>query len=115
MTDTMNETTRQALLESIAKWEENAIAEAPEDVRIGARDCPLCTMFLNPFNKVHCFGCPVVEQTSATSCSRTPYSKAFRSYLLWDDDPKSETPRTAFHEAARAEVDFLKSLLPKGQ
>lgn len=85
----MDPATLVALKGSIAKWE-GIVAGGPEG------DCPLCLMFFRgrPIEDI-CVGCPVMERTGRRMCRGTPY---------WDDtNPKQ----------AQAELDFLKSLLPK--
>lgn len=104
----MNAKTLAAIEASIAKWERNAEAPSPENYLVDACDCPLCDMFWDS----DCLGCPVSEKTSRLGCSGTPYTKAFAAWEAWNSDKKSESFKKRAHTAARAEVAFLKSLLP---
>jgi hypothetical protein len=95
--------TLAALEGSIDKWERIAAGEIADQ---GCSSCPLCRVFL--FARNTCFGCPVMERTGEGGCRRTPYTQF--DHLDEDD---SGWARTAGQiEAAQAEVDFLKSLLP---
>lgn len=83
----MNDETLKALKASIRKWE--------RIVKGGMEgDCPLCKMFRDRDIEDDCDGCPVMEKTNRPFCRGTPY---------WDDDSPAQ---------AKAELDFLKSLLP---
>ncbi len=95
----MDKKTLEALHGSIRKWEAIVAGTGIDD---GHRNCPLCQMFLleldgftskNPM----CRGCPVYERTGETGCKRTPYDQYH--------DVENE-------ENARAELAFLRSLLP---
>lgn len=101
----MDSKTLKALKASIAKWEKNVEAETPDDVKLGAQNCPLCALF----NGNDCEGCPVAERAGAEFCDNTPYSGASIEAVNWEYRGSS---REDFQTAARAEVDFLKSLLP---
>lgn len=108
---TMNPKTREALEASIAHWEENERAEAPPDATLGADFCALCDEFQkNPKEGGECFGCPVFEKTKAHRCQQTPYRKAA---FAWKDWECGLGTRDAFRAACRAEIAFLKSLLPE--
>lgn len=101
----MNETTLKALRGSIRKWEA-IVAGTREDH--GWADCPLCALFHPHFNEANsyrgntCAGCPVMARTGLRYCMDTPYWH----YVDATDDEE------AMAEAAKAELDFLKSLLP---
>jgi hypothetical protein len=94
----MDERTLEALKGSIEKWE--AIVAGTGEDR-GWRNCPLCLIFNNPEidpdGLIQCAGCPVNESTGHTGCEGTPYDRYHYE-------------RT--QEAACAELDFLRSLLP---
>lgn len=90
----MNAETLTALRGSIAKW--RAIV-AGTGINRGPSDCPLCKLF---FFVRRCVGCPVFERTGETGCGGTPYS---------DYEKNGEL------EVAKAELDFLISLLPEGE
>jgi hypothetical protein len=108
----MHAKTLEALRGSIRKWEQ--IAAGTEGDR-GPANCPLCEMFYSG----HCTGCPVAHKTGEIECDGSPYQKwtalptsLFRvekidgRYSWWVDSEESRA-------AAQAELDFLKSLLPK--
>lgn len=100
----MDDETLAALKGSIAKWEGIA-AGACED--LGAINCPLCQAFMmkHPFGS--CAGCPIMERTGQPVCRDTPYE-----HFISIDRPNKKRGKNYF-AAAQAEVDFLKSLLPK--
>lgn len=102
----MNDPTLAALQDSIAHWERmrDDRAETPEQPI--APDCALCRLFYTSRpSPTCCYGCPVYTTTSQQFCRGTPYAEAERAY----DDPNE----FAWKEAAQAEIDFLKSLLPE--
>lgn len=90
----MTKKTLKALRGSIQKWEK--IVEGT-GVDQGVYNCPLCQLFY----RLDCKGCPVFERTGYPFCDKTPYRE-------WEDDCTPELKKLA-----QAEVDFLKSLLPK--
>lgn len=104
----MDEKTLNALKASIQHWEDNAVALKATSASIGSDDCALCSLFL--YNR-ECWGCPVRDKTEEHWCKGTPYIKAANAWDRWYFDAKN-TSRDEFHAAARAEVEFLKSLLP---
>lgn len=110
----MTPQTMTALRASIAHHESNLNAESPGDVKLGTDECALCAMFLGEFNKEpaeHCVGCPVRERTKEKHCNATPYHQLANCAAFWDCNPSSAN-RDAFLAAERAEIAFLKSLLP---
>lgn len=97
----MDDRTRTALLGSIAKWE--AIV-AGTGIDQGSSNCPLCQLFNeneNPDAKADCADCPVAQKVDKSFCAGTPY-------IEYDE----ATTEEATLEAARAELAFLRSLLP---
>jgi hypothetical protein len=108
----MNPETLEALKGSIEKWRK-IVEEGGEDR--GEDNCSLCSLFLLVKD---CDGCPINDVTkSATKwragCTGSPYDQWRR---LQNDHSKSaewkaDSPEKL--EAARAELDFLRSLLPK--
>ena len=104
----MNPETLKALRGSIRKW--RAIVAGTGD-DLGVHNCPLCQRFFGPRSLFPCElqatgeKCPVYERTGKCGCEGSPYDQ-------WDeadiDTPESEA-------AAKAELDFLISLLPKGK
>ena len=103
----MKRETLKALEASIAKWEASATATNIDDVLDGAGSCPLCKLF---FYDKECVGCPVYEATEKWACKRTPYGKAHKTFV---SVLRNQKPISDFRKAAKAEVKFLKSLLPK--
>ena len=102
----MDARTLEALKSSIAKWEKNAAAETPADAHVFGSSCPLCALFARE-DEEYCKGCPVYERTGDSDCFGTPWEKASQKWLRW-----KKGAETDFHDAAREEVAFLKSLLP---
>ncbi|HEA67338.1 MAG TPA: hypothetical protein ENI07_11030 [Desulfobacterales bacterium] len=97
----MNKETLTALKGSIEKWE--AIVEGT-GIDGGYRNCPLCTLFIDD----NCRECP-------TKCSGSfPYGK-WESHV--DNEHWAEGTLKIYcptcKELAQAELDHLKSLLPK--
>lgn len=105
----MDERTLEALKASIRKWDANANVSCFSDARILALDCPLCRVFAgnDDDKKTWCIGCPVKEKTGFDDCRRTPYTAAKYAYGKRDLED--------FVSKARAEADFLRSLLPEGE
>lgn len=97
----MNAKTLKALKGSIEKWEKIVDGTGSDN---GGENCQLCQMFLS------CDGCPVAEYTGDIGCHGSPWNK-------WRDHFKSDFPFYARGKKSRAlaqaELDFLKSLLPK--
>jgi hypothetical protein len=89
-----------ALVASVEKWKRNAEGLASQ-ATIFSKDCPLCVIFLE--SKGSCRGCPV-EQAGFDGCLNSPWKQAFIAWKLNDDE--------AWPAAARAEVEFLVSLIP---
>lgn len=113
---TMDEVTLAALKESIAHWEQNLAAEYPDNVTIGASNCALCGVFLTS----NCAGCPVNAVTNGNNCLGKPssYIGAVSAFYSWRDAVEYKKPNraekdAAWRAAAQAEIDFLRSLLPK--
>lgn len=105
----MDAKTLTALRQSIKKWERNAVAESPARFAIRSEDCPLCRMFAAS----GCRGCPVSAATGRDLCDGTPYRAAADARALWSADPIYPPRREKAHAAARAEAEFLRSLLPE--
>lgn len=103
----MNKKTLRALKGSIRKWEEIVAGKACD---YGSDNCPLCQLF---FYTDFCEGCPVKAKTGEQSCSGSPYDKW--CCLLPNEVSLSggyiHTKQSL--AAAKAELKFLKSLLPK--
>lgn len=112
----MDAKTLEALKASIAKWEKNAVAKTTGDYLKSVKDCPLCGLFYAK----DCDGCPISEKTGQTVCEGTPYAEAAEAWSDWDwwtviDGKARAKSRAKALRAAKAEVKFLKSLLPTGE
>ena len=102
----MKPKTLRALKGSIKKWK--GVADGT-GVDRGPDNCPLCKLFWGD----DCTGCPVAIKTGQKYCHGSPYDRWL--------DVATETVRpnvrvavtAAAKRAARAEVKFLKSLLPE--
>ena len=102
----MDERTLTALKGSIAKWE--AIVAGTDNDR-GAKNCTLCQAFPD------CDGCPVAEETGQDDCEGSPYEETryFEARSDANGTYLGRAPVTPEDFAiARAELDFLRSLLP---
>ena len=110
----MNKETLNALKGSIKKWE-NIIQGTAGDQ--GSHNCPLCKVFIAG----GCKKCPVALKTKRTDCTGTPY-------MEWAMATKDQWGRLSLAPsvgalaistkeiaAAKAELNFLKSLLPKSE
>jgi hypothetical protein len=98
----MDNQTLAALKGSIRKWE-NIVAGTGVDK--GVFNCPLCELFWDD----DCTGCPVSERTGLMNCRGTPYNM-WEALTKRDDATHGDPERIA---AAQAELDFLRSLLPR--
>lgn len=105
----MDQRTLEALKGSIEKWRRIVYKGASNG---GPEDCPLCQLFNTYEHKYglageKCVGCPVMERTGVSGCEGSPYEKIENSFYV---DPINEDPKVLKH--AKAELAFLKSLLP---
>jgi hypothetical protein len=108
----MNRKTRYALEGSIQKWE--GIVAGTEGDR-GTNNCPLCTLFYVGLDHA-CEGCPVRKKTGQAYCNGSPYRKFIDAadrvhFLDFKAGVYADTPE--LQKAAKAELRFLKGLLPK--
>jgi hypothetical protein len=112
----MDPETLEALKGSIAKWER--VVEGGQQENGGPTDCPLCSRFNSQFNKnltnPPCQGCPVSIRTGQKFCEGSPYDEIEKledggEYVF---DSNEEFVST-FRSAAKEELEFLKSLLPR--
>lgn len=105
----MNAKTLKALKGSIAKWEAIVAGTGTDE---GPNNCPLCQLFFGDLmvrDEGDCVECPVMQKTGQKYCKGTPY-------VEWDDmtgDYESVADTIERVNAARAELAFLKSLLPR--
>lgn len=97
--------TLTALKQSAEKWDRYASAKGLSAVKIGSDSCPLCVLFIDRA----CIGCPVMRKTGKAICNGSPYEEAARRY--WSCKYSGGTLHS-FSIAARAEADFLRSLIP---
>ena len=95
--------TLKALKQSIAHWKRLATGKRREGERTGVHDCALCVLFF----RTDCAGCPVAQKVNRIGCSNTPYVNANDAYY----DTGLDSPE--FKAAAKVELEFLQSLLPK--
>lgn len=115
MTDTMTAQTKSEALEaSILHWQENVKADTWGEVRMWLDDCALCDLYCSNC-AAKCKGCPVMDRTGESDCSKTPYRAAGRALRAWKyTDPDDKTvwlaARDEFRRCAQAELDFLISL-----
>jgi hypothetical protein len=107
----MDAKTLEALQASIEKWERNAVAERSSEYATHWTQCPLCLLFNHDVvpNDQRCRKCPVYERTGQRFCEDSPYEDAVTARNNWR---YGEGTKIAAHEATRAEVVFLESLLP---
>ena len=98
----MNKQTLRALKGSIKKWE---LIVAGKGKDLGDENCSLCKRFV--YSR-ECMGCPVQQKTGRQFCEASPYKKWM--LLTGGYGAVADTPERK--KAARAELKFLKSLLP---
>jgi hypothetical protein len=109
----MNEQTLTALKDSIEHWKRLATGKSKKGEGIYQVDCALCLTF---YRRESCEGCPVNE-AGFPYCRRSVWEACLRAVEVWQCAQHSkykswkDTPR--FRKAARAQVKFLESLLPK--
>ncbi len=107
----MDKKTLVALKGSIEKWSKIVRSTRALDKR--GKNCPLCILF----GAVDCEGCPIASKVLTDDCFGTPYRE-------WLNHQRQDHPTTKLvahrHsecivclDIAKAELNFLKSLLPK--
>jgi hypothetical protein len=109
----MNNATLQALKDSIEHWYDNLNATETHHASVAGASCPLCIKFARASENNSCDGCPVAE-AGHRGCLVTPYEAAYRAHKAWCREPNDRVAQLKFGQAARAEIEFLESLLPKG-
>lgn len=97
----------KALKASIKHWDRMVHDNRLVDELPSSSDCPLCELFNKSANINRCSGCPVFDSTGRTLCGGTPYAEAFGAYRSFG----ISSPE--FMKAAKLELKFLRSLLPK--
>lgn len=110
----MDERTLAALKSSIEAWERKLAATDPWAVELGPTACPLCHLFntADTADGEYCQMCPVSISTGKAFCAGSPYPTAATALLLWHNW-RTAKARDEWRAAAQAEIDFLRSLLPK--
>lgn len=109
----MTPSTLKALKASIAHWRRLATGKRRLFERPAAEDCALCAKFcrqlVNQWGRISgtCDGCPVKNRTGRNTCLGTPYKAARNKWLIYGADSPE------FKAAAKEELEFLESLLPK--
>ena len=116
----MDERTLKALRGSIVKWE--AIVDG-SGVDKGVNNCPLCKEFEaipDPDDDEQdcCYGCPVADKVGYTGCEGTPYTHWAEHHNSKHFNPDLNLLSRQIQcpdciPFAQAELDFLRSLLPK--
>lgn len=96
-----------ALKASICKWKRIVKHLKEDDAAVppwdgGTETCGLCQIY---YNNRDCDDCPVSRKTGMGGCVGTPYHKY--------QEAKGYVDKTDGLEAAKAEMAFLKGLLPK--
>lgn len=110
----MDDKTPTALKASIEHWHKNSVVTNIDDTSVSGYDCALCCLCGDG-----CVGCPIREFTNEFQCRNTPYMEAANWWLTWSDSHFNNKPELVqknmeqFHSAAKVELTFLKSLLPK--
>jgi len=111
----MDRETLGALKRSIKKWRRVRLYKGTDE---GPQNCSLCGMFHGAPN--NCSGCPVQARTGYIGCMKTPYEEWLQHQQECHegrDDGGSSAGYTVrckvCKRLAKAEEDFLKSLLPK--
>ncbi len=102
----MNAKTLEALNSSIAHWERMAAGKPNPDEAPDADSCALCCLFIED----DCIACPVALKTGFRKCRNTPFKQAA---LEWNKG--CWMPTLKFRSAAKEELAFLQSLLPKAK
>lgn len=104
----MKPSTLKDLKRSIAHWLRMATGKAKFGEVPTGNQCALCIRFLNntDYDKA-CDGCPVRQRTGSVLCMRTPYRAAHKAFVEFGKHSAQ------FKEAAKKELKFLRSLLPK--
>lgn len=104
----MNAKTLEALKGSIEKWEGIVAGKIGDE---GTNNCPLCLLFY--YGITRCKGCIVSEESMAVGCNNTPYDNWCN---FWNSFQYNETANCdESKQLAQDMLDFLKSLLPKGE
>ena len=110
----MDKKTRQALEDSITKWEDNLRHAQGTGtlylIKTGADNCALCTRNRGT-NYSQCNGCPIVDVTLVNGCKDTPYYKVYDAIYQARACHNYQNMVT-LRKAIKDEINFLKSLRP---
>lgn len=101
----MTQRALRALKLSIAHWRRLATGKRRKFESTHGGDCALCVIYRQGL--VDCSGCPVMKKTGHSVCAKTPYHEANYNAITFGLDSLE------FRMAARNELAFLRSLLPK--
>jgi len=99
-------TKAQALRKSIEHWERLVACETFQEMKAEgyrSEQCALCDLFYEEDEDYACEHCPVQEASGEDDCEETPYW--FFIGAIYDDEFEDA------HQAAQAELLFLKSLV----
>jgi hypothetical protein len=99
---------RQALQQSIAHWKRLRDGKERDDESTDGDSCALCVLFSTLGEG--CAKCPVCQKTTYLSCGGSPWWDAHLAY--WERDIDTASKRK-WKTAAKRQVAFLESLLPK--
>lgn len=105
----MNPLTLKALQASIAHWKRMIKQTTPNEEPF-AENCPLCDRFGCPVCVLNGEMCPVHKSTGWRDCQGSPWGYAADVFLAWK---LGLGTRAEWRVAAKAEVAFLESLVPK--
>lgn len=112
MANSLTDRQRNALLESIAHWEDNLrLVQEEFEPDTSSADCALCSEFYATGGESTCSGCPVYEHTGEISCWGTPYHRVIRAMYRAIMPLGGDGSWADVEEAVVAELNFLKSLL----
>lgn len=93
----------RALKSSIKHWVRLSTGKRRSNEDTGVNHCALCKIY----HSGECEGCPVSEKTGQTYCDGSPFEAAVEVKHKYGISSKQ------FKQAAKRELKFLKSLLPK--
>lgn len=103
----MNAETLTALKESIEHWKRIVTGNRLPGEWISTKDCALCRLF-DPVER-GCGGCPVFQASGSPFCEDTPFTKCYKILHR----VKNDMDNPEFLAAAKKELEFLESLVPK--
>jgi hypothetical protein len=119
VTDEPYESTNEALKASIKKWETIFVLHCDNKLVSNwfADTCALCSLFIKNDILGECAHCPIKKKTGSTQCRNTPFIaySAYASECIYQANRGNNYMINFLKLAnlARAEVVFLRSLLPQ--